>query len=321
MDFLKKSIPGFGIDKLYVYPTERKDKLYKIECFFCEEGLLTTKNTDHNFFNNKPDVKEVAMIAMKMLKKTQDSVSSPFKELKNKEISLESFNISKVLKDLLNKMIAEESKRPSFLDLKEFCFFNPKIIKPTINLSNNISMSGKEGKLSIIRHQTSEEDLPLEPLFTIATKSNIERSICNFTKSQQEYLYPIKSKLSRIKKLVKFLSKKFSKDINLDEITRRKVNRLLIFLRSEMDKLLNTIVNFKDLDPTKMTEYQKDYEKNKTKLKSINEVLETSASQSVFERFLNKWNNSYSTEYDKTDNNINESKIYKKIQKFLAKNV
>lgn len=300
-DYLQNSIKDFSESKIFVYESEELARIYHIQAFFLDETILTQEKADkpdkhYNHNNNKPDVRELALIALKMLSKHPN-----INNMKNLDIKVSDINslpISQILKKILNLMLSEESKRPSFVELDKMFFFNPMAIQITSIITNLTKTNPL--KLSTNSLTSSlEEKFPLKPLFEIALKRNKENSIKDETR--QCKIGPINKILEeyrKIKNLLKVLKKEIQKS---DNTLKPAAIKLAGFCHWKIDEILKPYSLFID--------YNKKYDKNKKYCKD-KEMFDSPSFKIDSKNFLKKWCDNYDGSRDAEIQN-------KKTKKFL----
>lgn len=263
MDFEQKSLKKLDENNIFVYETSFQKRCYKIQAFFMNECLLTPNEPcSYDFSNSKANVYDLAVLALKLL----DSNTNKFPvghKFSSKD--LESFNISKVLKQILRIMLDSEAKRPAFQDLQNMYFFNPKAI-------NQIHMFfGKKSSLIEETNLKEKEALPLHELFAIALHKKEQNNIEDSTINEK---LKAKSKIKRIKKLIKIL-KTFYEN-NLLETRAKKV---IAACYCKINELIENLKDNKDLKceydlKKSLSEIGEEPYKEDKKIKFVNKFIE-----------------------------------------------
>jgi len=272
----------------------------------------------------------LGLIALKMLSKNPIiNENMPFDATKSNEPNdLIHFKVSSVLKNLLGKMLAiEENLRPSFEDLKNMFFFNPKAQKNLSGLNNNMKpihsqlmpsneKDQKSQEIKTIKKQEVEEDdemkaLPLGPLFEIIKKRGyIADSVEERKKNQEDLEKTLETKLFKVKGFVSFLKDNFIKNTELEKNLRIKARKMINFLRQEIKDILERV--------KENAKFKAIYEENQNKLNKLKEkvgILDSNIKQ-VMQNILNKWNNKY---LENAKDVKNTDQIFGKINKLLEK--
>ena len=342
MNFLSKSIKDFSDSKLFVFETERNERFYKMEAFFCDENILTQSTDEpggYDINDNKSDVFELGLIALRMLSKTQKLLEKKPIEGGIKPTDLDSFSISSVLKLILGRMLlADKKQRPNFAELGELYFFNPKAQKGIYALSpikkatsETIIMpmaknmvvseyySQDPGKKVLVkktsdsesfftqgeRDEEEKKELPLPLLFEILKKRNQEeerKQEKGETKKPFEKATDVESKVEKIKDFISFLKKNFRTE-ETEKNVKQKANKMIQFLRQEIN---DTLIDMKE------SKFKKIFEENKKKLK---EVEMGNSVRKVMKSILEEWCEKL---WPKTlESEKNDEKICHKIDKFL----
>lgn len=270
MDFVQNSLKKLDETNIYVYETSFLQRGYRIQAFFMNECLLTPNEPcTYEFSNSKANVYDLAVLALKLLGSNTNKFSSGHKFSAK---DLDNLNISKVLKHILRMMLDVEAKRPSFEDLQNLYFFNPRA-----SSQNNIFFQNKS---SLIEEINQREELPLNELFAIALHKKQRNS--EFEDSIFIERNKVETKIKRIEKLIKILksfceiSKNQSSESKLLELQAKKVMITCFVKINELRE------SFKDKDLKKsvydlkkrLSEIGEEPHKEEKKIKQINKFIE-----------------------------------------------